>query len=127
MAIIGLSNHALLVPAVLVLFIGRTLTGLGRGGGAIAWNLGHLHFAREHQTELYMGIHVGLTGLRGLLMPLLGWVAYYCLGWGSFGIALGFAVIAHVMFRGMAAADRQPPLECAADREEPAGPRPDVT
>ena len=118
MAIIGLCVQSFLIPAIAVLLIGRIMTGLGRGGGAIAWNLGHLHFAREHQIELYMGIHVALTGLRGLLMPLLGWVANYYLGWGSFVIALTFAVIAHLMFRRMAAVDHHPPFECAPDREE---------
>ena len=126
-ALLGMGGEAAVLAGIVVLVAGRIMNGLGRGGGAIAWNLGHLHFAREHQTELYMGIHVALTGLRGLLMPLLGWVANYYLGWGSFAIAMALALTAHVLFRRMAAADRQPPVECAPDREEPSGPRADVT
>ena len=118
MAIIGLCGQSCLVPAIAILLIGRIMNGLGRGGGAIAWTIGHLHFAREHQIELYMGIHVALTGLRGLLMPLLGWITNYYFGWASFVIALTFAVIAHLMFRGMAVIDSRPPLECVPDRDE---------
>ncbi|MFH1747208.1 MAG: hypothetical protein ABIG44_09220 [Planctomycetota bacterium] len=127
MAIIGLGGAELLPLALIVLTLSRVLNGLGRGGGAIAWNLGHLHFAREHQTELYMGIHVGLTGIRGLTMPLLAWAVSQYLLWASFGLPLLSATVAHIMFRRMAAADQQPSRECAPDREEPSGPRPDIT
>ena len=126
-AIIGLSDETAIAPAIAILLVARVLRGLGRGGGAIAWPLGHLHFAREHQTELYMGIHVALTGLRGLVMPLLGWAAYYYLDWGMFAIAFGFAGASHVLFRRLAAADHQPPRECASDRDEGPGPPPEVS
>ncbi|MFQ5592459.1 MAG: hypothetical protein ACE5HE_14975, partial [Phycisphaerae bacterium] len=47
-------------PAYLVLAVGlfclRAITyGLSVGGGALAWNLGHLHFARPEKAEIYMG------------------------------------------------------------------------
>ena len=106
MALIGLEQRAMFVPAMVILLIGRVLNGLARGGGAIAWTLGHLHFAREHQAELYLGIHVALTGLRGLVMPLLGWATYVYLGWYSFAIALGLALVSHILFRRLVAADR---------------------
>ncbi|MGD8452159.1 MAG: hypothetical protein PVJ57_10105 [Phycisphaerae bacterium] len=127
MAVVGWWGIEMLPVALVILFIGRILSGTGNGGGAIAWNIGHLHFAREHQTELYMGIHVALTGLRGLLMPLAGWTANYYLGYWSFGIALVLAGTSFMLFRRMAAADDRPPRECAPDREELAGPRGDVT
>jgi hypothetical protein len=107
--IIGRSPHGGLIPAVAVLVVGRVFNGVARGGGDIAWNIGHLHFAREHQTELYMGIHVALTGLRGLIMPLLGWWANYYLDWGSFAIALALALASLVMFRRQAATDTRMP------------------
>lgn len=58
--------------AVALFALCHVFKGLGFGSGALAWNLGHLHFARPHEAEVYMGIHVTLTGLRGLIMPLLG-------------------------------------------------------
>ncbi len=60
------------------------MQGLGYGGGALAWNLGHLHFARPEEAEIYMGIHVSLTGLRGLIAPLTGmwlWQTFQGIGW----------------------------------------------
>jgi hypothetical protein len=73
-----------------VFVVGRILNGVARGGGSIAWNLGHLHFAGEHDAELYMGIHVALTGLRGLLMSFVGTIAYkFC---GAWALLLGVAL-----------------------------------
>jgi hypothetical protein len=118
-ATLDLSGGALMGPAVAILVLGRILNGLGRGGGDIAWNLGHLHFAREHQTELYMSIHVALTGLRGLTMPVLGWVAHRYLGWASFGIALALATAAVVLFHRMAVADGGGGPGSAVRRPEP--------
>jgi len=114
--------------ALAVLLAGRVLNGAGRGGGAIGWSLGHLHFAREHQADLYMSIHVALTGVRGLLMPLAGWAVYGWLGKGSFLIALGLSLSAHEMFRRLYREDpRAATREEAHARELRAPPRTEVT
>ena len=55
--------------------------GLGLGGGALAWNLGHLHFAHPQEAEVYMGVHVTLTGVRGLIMPFVGIWLWTVAGW----------------------------------------------
>lgn len=86
-----------------VLVASRLVNGVGRGGGAIAWNIGHLHFAGEHQKELYMGIHVTLTGLRGLVMPAVGTLLYNLVGSVSFLLAIASAVWALVLFRRLVA------------------------
>jgi hypothetical protein len=52
-----------------------------------------------------MGVHVALTGFRGLLMPLLGWLAYEHLGWQSFIIALVLAFASQLLFQRLAARD----------------------
>ena len=57
-------------------WIGAVAMGAAFAGGKLGWNLGHNDFASDAQSTLYMGIHVSLTGLRGLLAPLLG-VALY--------------------------------------------------
>ena len=62
--------------------LGRVLLGMGRGGGALAWQLGHNDFARPENVGLYMGVHVTLTGVRGAFAPFLGMLLY--LGWASF-------------------------------------------
>jgi hypothetical protein len=61
--------------------LGRVLLGMGRGGGALAWQLGHNDFARPENVGLYMGVHVTLTGVRGAFAPFLGMLLY--VGWAS--------------------------------------------
>jgi len=41
-------------------------------GGKLGWNLGHNDFSSDGRSTLYMAIHVTLTGVRGLLAPLVG-------------------------------------------------------
>ncbi len=55
-----------------VLFIARTLLGVAFGGGMLAWQLGHHDFAKRELASIYMGIHVTLTGVRGLIAPFIG-------------------------------------------------------
>lgn len=134
MGLIALGGELGMVLGIGVMIASRVMTGLGRGGGAIAWTLGHLHFAREHQTELYMGIHVGLTGLRGLVMPLIAWAISAQLGkfgldWCAFVVAVGLAGASHVMFRKMAAEDHSPrhPDEACAEAMDRSTTRSDVS
>jgi hypothetical protein len=107
MAMLELNGRGFYVAAIALLVVARVFNGMARGGGDLAWNIGHLHFATEHQTELYMGIHLGLTGLRGLTMPALGWLANHYLHWGSFVISLSLVLTSFVLFRRMAAAERE--------------------
>ncbi len=58
------------------LVAGSVLLGVSYAGGQLGWNLGHNDFARPEQAALYMGVHVTLTGMRGLAAPLIG-VALY--------------------------------------------------
>ena len=91
----------LLWIAVTVLIIGRLINGICRGGGSLAWSLGHLHFAKPQQAELYMGIHVALTGVRGLIMPLLGAALNAAIGNVSFLVSMVLVGWALMLFRGL--------------------------
>lgn len=53
-------------------YAGQILMGLTTGGSALIWNLGINIFARKEDVPTYMGIHQTLTGVRGLLGPLIG-------------------------------------------------------
>ena len=55
-----------------LLFLPQAVQGLMRGGGMIAWQLGHNDFADKRLAALYMGIHQTLTGVRGAFAPFLG-------------------------------------------------------
>mgnify|MGYP001799942055 CR=1 FL=1 len=72
----ALTFVACLMPSIPLLYAGSVMRGLAFGGGILAWNLGHLDFAPKGRETEYMGVHVTLTGLRGLLAPFLG-VAIY--------------------------------------------------
>lgn len=64
------------------ILFGRILLGLARGGGSLAWNLGHNDFASQRNLVAYMGLHVTLTGLRGLFAPFLGMLLF--VGWSRY-------------------------------------------
>ena len=55
-----------------LLWLGAVLLGSAYAGGHLGWNLGHNDFSDDANSSLYMAIHVGLTGARGLLMPIVG-------------------------------------------------------
>ena len=80
------------------LIVGRVVMGIARGGGTLAWQLGHNDFAKSDQLSAYMGIHVTLTGVRGAIAPFLGMSMYtgvLAFGWEGIGVSvfLGAAII----------------------------------
>ncbi|HEX6929000.1 MAG TPA: MFS transporter [Gammaproteobacteria bacterium] len=88
---------ALDLPALF--WAGAVLHGIGMAGGVLGWNLGHHDFAAPEKASLYMGTHVTLTGIRGLIAPLLGVWLYQLLnnfepGAGRFVLALPLLVTA---------------------------------
>jgi len=82
--------------------------GLGFGSGALAWNLGHLHFARRQDAEVYMGVHVTLTGLRGLIMPLLGIWLWTHTGLFAWILATSLSALGLLGYVAMARAETPP-------------------
>ncbi len=71
------SAHAVFAIAAIaripeLLWLGSLLLGSAYAGGHLGWNLGHNDFTNDANSSLYMAIHVSLTGLRGLLMPIAG-------------------------------------------------------
>lgn len=86
---------------VLVIAVGRFVLGISRGGGLLAWQLGHNDFASRNLTAVYMGAHLTLTGIRGAFTPFLGMALYA--GWdplrlGSTTLIPGFAGIGPWVF-----------------------------
>lgn len=72
---------ALFVPGAVfeqiwLFWLGALVLGAAFAGGKLGWNLGHNDFSSDGKSTLYMGIHVSLTGVRGLIAPLVG-VAIY--------------------------------------------------
>jgi MFS family permease len=57
--------------SVLAVALGSAFFGLGMGGGNLAWNLWVTRIAPDDQVSEYMSVHMSLTGLRGVLSPIL--------------------------------------------------------
>lgn len=75
-AAIGALLVACRTQAYWVLVVFAVLRGVAFGGGALGWSLGHLDFAGPHNGSTYMGVHVTLTGVRGVV-AWVGGVALY--------------------------------------------------
>ncbi len=82
--------------------LSRVAMGFGLGGGALAWHLGHLHFAKPADAEVYMGVHVTLTGLRGLVMPFLGIWLWTQTGIWAWLLATAFSFCGLMLYAAMA-------------------------
>ncbi|MBN1844767.1 MAG: MFS transporter [Sedimentisphaerales bacterium] len=63
-----------------IILLSRLISGSAMGGGQLAWRLGHMAFAPPEKDALYMGAHVSLTGLRGMVAPFAGLQLYRLLG-----------------------------------------------
>lgn len=61
------------------MWVAAIIRGIGFGGGVLAWNLGHQDYAPVEHSGRYMGLHVTLTGIRGLLAPAFGVALYTAL------------------------------------------------
>jgi hypothetical protein len=59
------------------LAFGAIMGGVATGGASIAWSLWVIKIAPQGRESDYMGAHVFMTGLRGVLAPFLG---YFVLG-----------------------------------------------
>ena len=76
-----------------LLWASAIIIGIAIGGGMLGWSLGHNDFAPEARVADYLGLHVSLTGLRGLISPLVGVLLYSALerigpGLGSWSLLL---------------------------------------
>lgn len=75
------ASVALLVAGVFLtseplLWIGALAYGIAMAGSSLGWNLGHADFASVGRGQHYMGVHVTLTGVRGMIAPPLGMLLY---------------------------------------------------
>jgi hypothetical protein len=59
-----------------LLWPASVMLGASYAGANLGWNLGHNDFATLGRAQHYMGVHVTLTGVRGLLAPPLGMLCY---------------------------------------------------
>ena len=70
--------------------LGGFFFGMATSGGNVAWSLWVTKVAKPEFVADYMGVHSFLTGVRGMLAPLLGfylidWIRMSSLAWWSLG------------------------------------------
>jgi MFS family permease len=73
------------------------LFGISTAGASLGWNLGPNDFATLGKVQQYMGVNVTLTGMRGLVAPPVGAIAYTLLerlqpGAGRLALLLPFGM-----------------------------------
>lgn len=97
-------------------WVGAALLGLAFGGGNVVWNLWVTKLASGDRVADYMSVHTFLTGLRGLVAPV---IAFRCAGllsiehmaWGCAGLILLSTLLMLPEWRNTRAAQKPPPLE----------------
>ena len=80
-AAIVLLTSGVMLNVQWLLWPGAVLIGVSYAGANLGWNLGHNDFASPGRAQHYMGVHVTLTGVRGLIAPPLGMACYELLEW----------------------------------------------
>ncbi|MGF1677591.1 MAG: MFS transporter [Candidatus Methylacidiphilales bacterium] len=79
-ALLRLLLNILFVLSILIFFLsghwagfvaGSFLSGLGFAGGNVVWSLWVTRVAPDHEVADYMSVHILMTGLRGLLAPMV--------------------------------------------------------
>lgn len=58
---------AILLVNIAFVFFGVAMTGVN-----LSWNMGTIYFAGKGESPMYQSVHVTLTGIRGVVAPLLG-------------------------------------------------------
>jgi MFS family permease len=76
---IGLFALASVTEQSFLLWPASLVFGTAIAGAVLGWNLGHHDFTTPERASHYMAVHVTLTGIRGLIMPILGVNLYYFL------------------------------------------------
>lgn len=81
-----------------LLWLGAVMLGCAYAGANLGWNLGHGDFATPGRAQHYMGVHVTLTGVRGMLAPPAGMLVYEALehagpGLGRWSLLLPLALL----------------------------------
>jgi MFS family permease len=89
---------AVISRSTALVWAGAAVIGFGMAGANLGWNLGHNDFAPLGRVQHYMGVHVTLTGVRGLIAPPVGMLCYELLerwrpGTGVYALLIPLAMV----------------------------------
>ncbi|NMD13059.1 MAG: multidrug efflux MFS transporter, partial [Candidatus Cloacimonetes bacterium] len=86
-----------LMPVLLV-FLAYLIFGIAMAGVNISWSMGSIFFAGERDASIYQSLHVTLTGVRGLIAPVLGYAMLKIFSLTAvFVVAAGFFLVASLV------------------------------
>lgn len=86
------------VVAVVIVFIAYTIFGVAMAGINVAWNMSSIFFAGKDDASMYQSVHVTMTGIRGMIAPILGFALLKLVGLTSvFIVAAGFLATASLI------------------------------
>lgn len=57
-----------------IIYLAFIIFGIGMSSVVISWNISSIYFAGEEDASMYQSVHVTLTGIRGLIIPPLGYL-----------------------------------------------------
>ncbi|MDZ4182027.1 MAG: MFS transporter [Candidatus Cloacimonadaceae bacterium] len=60
-----------LIPVIIV-FVAYLIFGIAMAAVNISWNMSSIFFAGKEDASMYQSVHVTMTGIRGLIAPVLG-------------------------------------------------------
>lgn len=87
-AAIAIMCGAVIMRVPGLLWPASVLLGISYAGANLGWNLGHNDFATLGRAQHYMGVHVTLTGVRGLFAAPLGMLCYVWLEHARAGLGI---------------------------------------
>ena len=86
------------VISTVLVFVAYLIFGLAMTGINIAWNMSSIFFAGTEDASMYQSVHVSMTGIRGLIAPVLGLVLMRTFGIKAvFFVAAGFLATASIV------------------------------
>lgn len=68
------------LSATIMVFLSYLIFGIAMSGVNITWTMGSIFFAGREDASMYQSVHITLTGVRGLIAPLFGFLLYKTLG-----------------------------------------------
>lgn len=81
--------------SVALAYVAFFVFGIAMTGINIAWNMSSIYFAGAEDASMYQSVHVTLTGVRGLVAPLLGLLILRFAGiYAVFATSAGFLILA---------------------------------
>jgi len=84
--------------STIVVFIAYAVFGVAMAGINMAWNMSSIFFAGKDDAAMYQSVHVTMTGIRGLIAPVLGLGLMHFFGYKAvFLVASGFLATASIV------------------------------